>query len=161
LRNPKIQIILNTMEELIVILGALIILTLSIAGMNIYRCRTDVLTGPYISNAGRHLTVPTERVDRTSRAIAENRRATHPFLRRWKPDSLAPDARGKATGHSSHLPTDPDQPHGGFQSTVISMKEFNDKRVADLPPAESGLIRSRASPTDADHDDYKMKSVSD
>lgn len=31
-------------------LGALVILVLSIAGMNIYRRRTDVLTGPYISN---------------------------------------------------------------------------------------------------------------
>ena len=32
------------MEELIVVLGALVTLVLSIAGMNIYRWRTDVLT---------------------------------------------------------------------------------------------------------------------
>jgi hypothetical protein len=35
-------------EQILVILGALVTLVLSIAGMNIYRQRTDVLTGPYI-----------------------------------------------------------------------------------------------------------------
>ena len=43
------------MEELIVVLGALVTLVLSIVGMNIYRWRTDVLTGPYISNRDHEL----------------------------------------------------------------------------------------------------------
>jgi len=38
------------MQELLVILGALVILMLSIGGMTMYRWRTDVLTGPYIRN---------------------------------------------------------------------------------------------------------------
>jgi len=57
------------MEELIVVLGALVTLVLSIAGMNIYRWRTDVLTGPYISN--RDKTIPDSRMDRVDRATAE------------------------------------------------------------------------------------------
>jgi len=53
------------MEELLlVVLGALVTLVLSIAGMNIYGWRTDVLTGPYISNRDHHLTIPDERTDR-------------------------------------------------------------------------------------------------
>jgi hypothetical protein len=145
------------MEELIVILGALIILTLSIAGMNIYRWRTDVLTGPYISNRGRQLTGPAERADRTSGTIAEKRRATNPFLRGWNSDSLALDPRRKAIGHSLNGATDPNQLSAGLQSTVVSMKEFNEKKGADLLTAKSELTRSRKSPTDADDDAYKMK----
>jgi hypothetical protein len=45
------------MEQILVILGALVTLVLSIAGMNIYRWRTDVLTGPYISDRNRRLTI--------------------------------------------------------------------------------------------------------
>ena len=52
------------MEELLVVLGALVTLVLSIAGMKIYGWRTDVLTGPYISNRDHHLTIPDERTDR-------------------------------------------------------------------------------------------------
>ena len=145
------------MEELLVVLGALIILTLSIAAMNIYRWRTDVLTGPYISNRDRHLTVPGERAGRTSRSIAEKRRATHPFLRGWKV-SRVPVARGEAAGHSSNWATDPDQLRTGSQSTVLSMKEFNEKKAADLLAAKSGLPRSTGAPADAENDACGMKS---
>jgi hypothetical protein len=62
------------MEELFVLLGALVTLVLSIAGMKIYRWRTDVLTGPYISNRGHHLTIPDKRTDRLTRATSEKRR---------------------------------------------------------------------------------------
>ena len=61
------------MEKLLVVLGALVALALSIAGMNIYRWRTDVLTGPYISNRD-HLTIPDKRTDRLNQAAAEKRR---------------------------------------------------------------------------------------
>jgi hypothetical protein len=145
-------------EELVVILGALIILTLSIAGMNIYRWRTDVLTGPYIFIRDRQLTVPAEmRADRTSRTIAEKRRATHPFFLGWKFDSLALDARRKAIGHSSNRVTDPDQLPTGLQSTVVSIREFNEKKVTELLTAKSGLTRSSESPTGADRDPHRMK----
>ena len=59
------------MEELIVVLGALVTLVLSIAGMNIYRWRTDVLTGPYISNRDHEQTIPDSRMDRVDPATAE------------------------------------------------------------------------------------------
>ena len=59
------------MEELLVVSGALVTLVLSIAGMNIYRRRTDVLTGPYISNRDHEQTIPDSRVDRVDRATAE------------------------------------------------------------------------------------------
>ena len=59
------------MEELIVVLGALVTLVLSIAGMNIYRRRTDVLTGPYISNRDHEPTIPDSRMDRVDRTTAE------------------------------------------------------------------------------------------
>src|SRR5258705_12407749 len=59
------------MEELLVVLAALVTLVLSIAGMNIYRRRTDVLTGPYISNRDHEQTIPDSRVDRVDRATAE------------------------------------------------------------------------------------------
>jgi hypothetical protein len=45
------------MDELLVVLGALVTLVLSIAGMNVYRWRTDVLTGPYISNRDHEQTI--------------------------------------------------------------------------------------------------------
>jgi hypothetical protein len=148
------------MVELNVVLGALVTLVLSIAGMNIYRWRTDVLTGPYISNTGRQPTVPAKRADRTSRATAEKRRTTHPFLRGWDSDSLAPNPRRKATGHSSNWATDPGQPDAGLQSTVLSMKEFNAKKAADLLTAKSGLTQSSKSAESPDHDAYKMRSIS-
>ena len=59
------------MDELLVVLGALVTLLLSIAGMNIYRWRTDVLTGPYISNRDHEQTIPDSRMDRVDRATAE------------------------------------------------------------------------------------------
>jgi len=59
------------MEELIVVFGALVTLVVSIAGMNIYRWRTDVLTGPYISNRDHEQTIPDSRMDRVDRATAE------------------------------------------------------------------------------------------
>jgi len=51
------------MHELLVVLGALVILVLSIAGMRIHRRRTDVLTGPYISNRNQQETIPDKRTD--------------------------------------------------------------------------------------------------
>ena len=59
------------MDGLLVLLGALVTLVLSIAGMNIYRWRTDVLTGPYISNRDHEQTIPDSRMDRVDRATAE------------------------------------------------------------------------------------------
>src|SRR5882672_8348506 len=47
------------MDELIVILGALVTLVLSIAGMNIYRWRTDVLTGPIFRTGNTNKPFPT------------------------------------------------------------------------------------------------------
>jgi hypothetical protein len=46
------------MSELIVIFGALVVLALSIGGLNIYKWRTDVLTGPYISDGDHPRTIP-------------------------------------------------------------------------------------------------------
>lgn len=54
--------------------SALVTLVLSIAGMNIYRWRTDALTGPYISNRNNNLTIPDKRTDRLHRATVEKRR---------------------------------------------------------------------------------------
>jgi hypothetical protein len=51
------------MKELLVVLGALVSLVLSIAGMNIYRRRADVLTGPYILNRNHQQTIPDNRID--------------------------------------------------------------------------------------------------
>ena len=51
------------MQELLVVLGVLVILVLSIAGMCIDRRRTDVLTGPYISNGTQQGTIPDKRTD--------------------------------------------------------------------------------------------------
>jgi hypothetical protein len=59
------------MDELLVVLGALVTLVLSIAGMNVHRWRTDVLTGPYISNRDHEQTIPDSRMDRVDRATAE------------------------------------------------------------------------------------------
>lgn len=59
------------MDELLVVLGALVALVLSIAGMNIYRWRTDVLTGPYFSNRDPERTIPDSRTDRVDRATAQ------------------------------------------------------------------------------------------
>ena len=49
------------MDELIVVLGTLVTLVLSIADMNIYGWRTDVVTGPYISNRDHEQTIPDSR----------------------------------------------------------------------------------------------------
>ena len=147
------------MEELLVVLGALIILVLSIAGMNIYRWRTDVLTGPYISNRDRQATVPSKRADRTSRATAEKRRTTHPFLRGWDSDPSSPNGRRKATGHSSNWATDPGQLHAELQSTVVSMEEFNAKKAAALLAAKSGLTQGSRSAKGPDQDAYKARSI--
>lgn len=61
------------MDELVVVLGALVILVLSIAGLNIYRLRTDVLTGPYISNRDDERSIPDARADRLNGAVDPNR----------------------------------------------------------------------------------------
>jgi hypothetical protein len=66
------------MEELGV-LGALVTPVLSIAGMNIHRWRTDVLTGPYISNRDNDLTIPDKTTDRLNRATVEKRRKMRAF----------------------------------------------------------------------------------
>src|ERR1700730_5634504 len=89
------------MEELLVISGALFILVLSIVGMKIYRRRTDVLTGPYISNTDHRLIIPDKRTHRFDPATAERTRTRRPFQRGWNSDSRPPDARKGATGYSS------------------------------------------------------------
>jgi hypothetical protein len=148
------------MEELLVLLGALVILVLSIAGMNIYRWRTDVLTGPYISDRSRQQTVPAKRVDRTGRAAAEKRRTMHPFLRGLDSDPLAPNAPRKAIGDSSNSATDPGQLDAGLQSTVVSMQDFNAKKTADLLATKSGSTEGSRSAESPDPDAYKMRSIS-
>ena len=59
------------MDELLVVLDALVTLVLSIVGMNIYRWRTDVLTGTYVSKRDHEQTIPDSRMDRVDRATAE------------------------------------------------------------------------------------------
>jgi hypothetical protein len=60
------------MEELD-LLGALVTSVLSI------RWRTDVLTGPYISNRDNDLTIPDKTTDRLNRATVEKRRKMRAF----------------------------------------------------------------------------------
>src|ERR1700720_4291907 len=62
------------MSELAVILGALAVLVLSIGGLNIHRRRTDVLTGPYISDGDHPRTIPD--TDRLRQAIDLSRLCT-------------------------------------------------------------------------------------
>jgi hypothetical protein len=59
-------------EKIIVALGAWVTQVPSIAGINIYRWRTDVLTGPF--EQGHLLTIPDKGTDRLNRAAAEKRR---------------------------------------------------------------------------------------
>jgi len=87
------------MEELLVVLGALVTLVLSIAGMNIYRRRTDVLTGPYISNRDHEQTIPHSRwTEWTGRQRNEAHDAPLPAMR------LALNELRKATRCSSNRP---------------------------------------------------------
>jgi hypothetical protein len=79
LRNLKYLNKYYLMQELLVVLGTLVILVLSIPGMNIYGWRTDVLTGPYISNRDNDLTIPDKRTDRLNRATVEKKRKMRAF----------------------------------------------------------------------------------
>jgi hypothetical protein len=127
------------MEELLVVLGALVTLVLSIAGMNIYRWRTDVLTGPYISNSDCQLTIPDEGTDRVSEATAEKRRTMHPFLRGWNSDSLAPETRRKPIGHYSSRATDLSRLRAKLQPTLLAVKGFYSRKAVSRLATGSGL----------------------
>jgi hypothetical protein len=63
------------MAELVVVLSTLVILALSIAGMNIYRRWNDVLTGPYISNGDYRRTFPDKRASSVDGMAKRKRRA--------------------------------------------------------------------------------------
>jgi hypothetical protein len=74
------------MTELVIILGALVILTLWIVGHNIYRWRTDVLTGRYFSSDDQEpAAIAGERTGSASEAAAMRRR-TRAFLMGWDAD---------------------------------------------------------------------------
>jgi hypothetical protein len=118
------------MEELLVVLGALVTLVLSIAGMNIYRWRTDVLTGPFISNRDNDLTISDKRTDRLNRATAEKSRKMRAFRQGWNSDPLALDARRKTTGYSSRRATDLSRLCAWLQTTLPLVKGFYSKKIA-------------------------------
>ncbi|MDB5607444.1 MAG: hypothetical protein JWP25_4344 [Bradyrhizobium sp.] len=127
------------MEELLVVLGALITLVLSIAGMNIYRWRTDVLTGPYISNRDCQLTIPDKAMDGVSQAMAEERRTTHPFLRGWNSSPFVPEARRKPTGYSSNRATDLSRLRARLQPTLLAVKGFYSRKAVGRLTTGPGL----------------------
>ena len=77
----------------------LVTLVLSIAGMNIYRWRTDVLTGPYILNRDHEQTIPDSRMDRVDRATAERGARCTPS------GNSAPAERAKKTNQVFFKPT--------------------------------------------------------
>ncbi len=81
------------MTELVIILGVLLFLTLWIAGHNIYRWRTDVLTGRYFLDADQEPAVTEERTDGVGEAAAEERRKTRAFLMGWDSDQAVPEPR--------------------------------------------------------------------
>ncbi len=82
------------MTELVVILGVLVILTLWIAGHNIYRWRTDVLTGRYVSDSDPEPAIAGERTDDASDAAAEEQRTMYALLLGWNLDQAEPKAQG-------------------------------------------------------------------
>jgi hypothetical protein len=132
------------MEEIVVVLGALITLVLSIAGMNIYRWRTDVLTGPYISNKDSQLTIPENGTDGVSQATAEERRTMHPFLRGWNSDPLAPEARRRPTGNSSNRATDLGRLRARLRPMLLAVKGFYSRKAAGRLATGAGLTDGTA-----------------
>jgi hypothetical protein len=110
------------MTELLVILGALVTLTLSIAGMNFYLWWTDVLAGSYISNGDDEPTVRDQKTDRTRRVTAERRRMMRPLLQSWISDRIAPDPRRRITRYSSTWTIDLSRLRAGLQSRLLSLK---------------------------------------
>jgi hypothetical protein len=99
------------MTELAVILGALVILTLWIVGHNIYRWRTDVLTGRYFSSDDQEPAATAG--DRTGSAseAAAMRRRTRAFLMGWDSEQVqaAPDPQR----HIDSGPVDPEDTDPG------------------------------------------------
>jgi hypothetical protein len=83
------------MTELVVILGALVILTLWIIGHNIYRWRTDVLTGRYVSDSDPEPAIAGEHTDDVSDAAAEEQRTMHALLLGWNLDQAEPKAQSE------------------------------------------------------------------
>jgi hypothetical protein len=82
------------MTELVIILGVLVILTLWIAGHNIYRWRTDVLTGGYVSDSDAEPAIAGERTDDASDAAAEEQGTLYALLLGWNLDQAEPKAQG-------------------------------------------------------------------
>jgi hypothetical protein len=93
------------MTELAVILGVLVILTLWIAGHNIYRRRTDVLTGRYISDSDPEPAVAGEHADGVSDAAAE--RTLHALLLGWNLDQAEPKAQRESEVNPEAAREDP------------------------------------------------------
>jgi hypothetical protein len=83
------------MTELVVILGVLVILMLWIAGHNIYRWRTDVLTGHYVSEGDPQPDIAGERTDDGSDAAAEEQSTMYALLLGWNLDQAEPKAQGE------------------------------------------------------------------
>ncbi len=99
------------MNERLVVMGALVTLVLSIAGMNIYRRRTDVR--PYISNRDHEQTIPHSRwTEWTGRQRNEAHDAPLPAMR------LALNELRKATRYSSNRARKATI-HAGFGNGVL------------------------------------------
>jgi hypothetical protein len=132
------------MEELLVVLGALVILVLSIAGMNIYRWRTDVLTGPYISDRDCQPTIPDKGTEEVSQPTAEKRRTMHPLRRDWNSGPLGREVQGKPTGYSSHWATDLGRLRARLQSMLLAVKAFYSRKTVSRLTTSSGLTNGAA-----------------
>jgi hypothetical protein len=95
------------MTELAVILGVLVILTLWIAGHNIYRRRTDVLTGRYMSDGDAEPAAAGEHTDGGSDAAAEEQRTLHALLLGWNLDQAEPKAQRESEVNPESAREDP------------------------------------------------------
>ena len=98
----------------------MVALVLSIAGINIYRWKTDVLTGPYISNRDQIA----EWTELTGRQRKEAHDAPLPAM------LLALNAQRKATGYSYNRATD--------------LSRLRAKKTVGRLTAKSGLTRNKA-----------------
>jgi hypothetical protein len=88
------------MMELVVVLGVLVILSFWIVGHNIYRWRTDILSGRYVSEADPEPAFAGERTDDASDAaaeedaVAQEQDAMHALLLGWNLDQSVPKTQG-------------------------------------------------------------------
>jgi hypothetical protein len=101
------------MTELVVILGVLVILSLWIAGHTIYRWRTDVLSGRYVSDNDPEPAIAVERTDDGSDpaaeedAEAEEQRTMYALLLGWNLDEAEPKAQGESQVNPEAAPEAP------------------------------------------------------